>query len=66
MIGCRSNTSDPVTANDYSSTWFNLYSQRMDPARTKREAAFIAGRLPLDRFPRLLDLCCGQGRHAAA
>ena len=55
-----------TTTNDYSDTWFALYSQPIDAAQTERDAAFIAQHLPLDRFPRVLDLCCGQGRHSAA
>src|SRR5687767_2010583 len=56
----------PVTTNDYSDTWYALYSQPIDAAQTERETAFLARHLPLDRFPRVLDLCCGQGRHSAA
>jgi SAM-dependent methyltransferase len=31
---------------------------------TAKEVAFLARQLPLPRYQRILDLCCGYGRHA--
>jgi SAM-dependent methyltransferase len=31
---------------------------------TQKEVAFLARQLPLPRYTRVLDLCCGYGRHA--
>jgi SAM-dependent methyltransferase len=36
----------------------------MPDEASQTEAAFVLRHLPPDRFPRLLDLCCGPGRHA--
>jgi SAM-dependent methyltransferase len=33
---------------------------------TQKEIDFLARQLPLPRFRRVLDLCCGYGRHALA
>lgn len=51
--------------NDYSGQWFELFAQEIPNAQTEREVAFIRRHLLPAMFPRLLDLCCGQGRHAA-
>jgi SAM-dependent methyltransferase len=52
--------------NDYSRRWFDAFAITIDPAQTSREADWIARVAPPTEFPRLLDLCCGTGRHAAA
>jgi len=48
----------------YSQAWFTTFLDTIDPAQTRREAEFVARQLPLPRFSRLLDICCGAGRHA--
>lgn len=48
-------------ANAYSATWHELFSERDDAERTAAEVAFIARVLPRGR---VLDACCGYGRHA--
>src|SRR5262245_7285210 len=50
----------------YSETWFRTFLDTIDPAQTLHEAKFVARRLPLPRHRRVLDICCGPGRHAAA
>jgi SAM-dependent methyltransferase len=35
-----------------------------DAARTVAEAEFVTRRLPLPAYRRVLDACCGRGRHA--
>jgi SAM-dependent methyltransferase len=53
-----------VTRNDFSSTWYTVFLETMPLAATEAEIAFVLRHLPPARFPRLLDLCCGPGRHA--
>lgn len=38
----------------------------MPTERSVREASSVAAICPADRFPRVLDLCCGSGRHCRA
>lgn len=52
--------------SDYSPTWYELFLQPIPAEQTEREAAFVARWLPLPAYRALLDLCCGQGRHARA
>ncbi|MFA5890031.1 MAG: class I SAM-dependent methyltransferase [Actinomycetota bacterium] len=50
--------------NEYTPRWFHVFSETIPEEWTAREVAAVAERLPLARFPRILDLCCGAGRHA--
>lgn len=50
--------------NTYSHHWFEVFVPGTGE-RTEREVRFLARHLPVARFPRVLDLCCGTGRHAA-
>jgi hypothetical protein len=52
--------------NQYSTTWFEVFLQPIQPVQTEREIAFIARWLPPPAYMTVLDLCCGQGRHARA
>lgn len=54
---------DPVT-NGYSALWFRLFMPLQTEELTQREVAFLARQLPLPHHRRVLDLCCGYGRHA--
>ena len=59
--------SDPSRVNEaesYSDTWFATFLDSIQPQQTENEMAFLTGLLPLPRFARLVDLCCGSGRHA--
>ncbi len=52
------------------SRWFNtdyltLYRHR-DLAEAERQVQFLSSLAPADRFPRVLDVGCGAGRHLAA
>jgi|GEM_PF-485924 len=48
----------------YSSIWFELFLEPIQPVRTAAEVAFVARHLPLPTYQSVLDLCCGWGRHA--
>jgi SAM-dependent methyltransferase len=51
--------------NRYSPRWAQVFLLTHDAAQTQREADFLRRQLPLPRFARVLDVCCGVGRHAA-
>jgi SAM-dependent methyltransferase len=53
-----------MTTNDYSSTWFELFLESIQPVQTEAEIAFITRQLPNPPYLRVLDVCCGPGRHA--
>ena len=53
-----------MTTNTYSSIWFQLFMPRQTEELTRNEVAFLTRQLPLPRYRRVLDLCCGLGRHA--
>lgn len=50
--------------NAYSRLWFELFMPLQTEESTQKDAAFLARQLPLPRHRRILDLCCGYGRHA--
>ncbi len=52
-------------ANSYSADWYTIFLDSIPAGLTQVEVAFIERQLPLDEFPRVLDLCCGPARHAA-
>ena len=54
----------PVTPNAYSSLWFRLFMPLQTEESTRKDVAFLARQLPLPRYRRILDVCCGYGRHA--
>lgn len=47
----------------YSPLWFRTFLQDVDAAITDREVAFVQRRMSPASHPRVLDLCCGPGRH---
>ena len=49
--------------NRYSTTWFELFLQPIQAAQSELEIGFITRYLPRPAYRRVLDLCCGQGRH---
>lgn len=53
-------------ANVYSPRWFEFFHVGIPAGRTECETAFIASICPRPEFTRVLDLCCGMGRHARA
>ena len=58
---------DPARAgvNGFSPRWFSTFMHTMPERWTRAEVDGVCRRLPVGRFPRLLDVCCGTGRHAA-
>jgi SAM-dependent methyltransferase len=52
-----------VTPNAYSALWFRLFMPLQTEESTRADVAFLARQLPLPRYRRILDLCCGYGRH---
>jgi SAM-dependent methyltransferase len=53
-----------MMTNAYSSQWFQVFMPLQSEEMTAKEVAFLARQLPLPRYRRVLDLCCGYGRHA--
>jgi len=54
-----------MPANIYSPRWFQLFMPMQTEEWTEKDVAFLARQLPLPSYRRVLDLCCGYGRHAA-
>jgi SAM-dependent methyltransferase len=44
--------------------YLNVYGHTFTEERAEKEAAFVASALGLKPGARVLDLCCGQGRHS--
>jgi SAM-dependent methyltransferase len=52
-----------VGESTYSRRWFETFLGRIEASVVEREIAFLKRQLPANG--RVLDLCCGPGRHAA-
>jgi SAM-dependent methyltransferase len=52
--------------NVYFRRWFEFFHIGVDEARTMQETMFICRCAPLPNFRKVLDACCGMGRHARA
>jgi SAM-dependent methyltransferase len=50
--------------NAYSTRWFEFFHVGISEARTTQETTFICRCAPLPHFRKVLDVCCGMGRHA--
>lgn len=55
-----------VDPNSYSPAWFAHFHEGIPEVRTAQELGFVSHHCPLPSFPRVLDVCCGMGRHAHA
>lgn len=55
---------DRAVANDYSRQWFEVFLETVPSEGTAKEVEGVRARLPLPDFRRVLDVCCGSGRHA--
>lgn len=51
-------------SNEYTETWFELFLAGIPEEKTASEVAFLQRQLPQPDYRRVLDLCCGGGRHA--
>jgi SAM-dependent methyltransferase len=54
----------PITFFDED--YLKIYAPQLTEERSEKETGFIAGALDLPRGATVLDLACGQGRHAIA
>jgi SAM-dependent methyltransferase len=52
--------------NVYSGQWFEFFHIGIDESRTIQETTFVCRCAPLPDFRKVLDVCCGMGRHARA
>jgi SAM-dependent methyltransferase len=52
--------------NAYSHRWFRFFHVGIAETRTAREIDFVCACAPLPFFRKVVDLCCGMGRHARA
>jgi SAM-dependent methyltransferase len=52
--------------NAYSPRWFKFFHIGIDETRTTQEIALVCAWAPLPCFRRVVDVCCGMGRHARA
>jgi SAM-dependent methyltransferase len=50
--------------NAYSPRWFEFFHVSISQARTMQETEFVTRCAPLPSFRKVLDACCGMGRHA--
>lgn len=49
--------------NTYSRRWFEFFHVGIDDARTIQETEFVCRCALLRDFRKILDMCCGMGRH---
>ena len=52
-----------MQANSYSQRWFEFFHANIAEERTTTEVDFICASAPLPGFRKVLDVCCGMGRH---
>ena len=48
----------------YSESWYGTFMPNYSDKRTQNEIKFITSFLPLSSYQRVLDVCCGTGRHS--
>jgi SAM-dependent methyltransferase len=52
--------------NSYSHRWFKFFHIGIPETRTTQEVDFVCACAPLPCFRKVVDVCCGMGRHARA
>ncbi|MBA3834095.1 MAG: class I SAM-dependent methyltransferase [Chthoniobacterales bacterium] len=52
--------------NAYSNRWFEFFHVGITETRTAQEVDFVCACAPLFSFRKVVDVCCGMGRHARA
>src|ERR1700682_4584505 len=55
-----------AASNSYSQRWFETFHAGIAEERTNKEVEFLCACAPLPDFRKVLDVCCGMGRHARA
>src|SRR5438128_915199 len=55
-----------MQANSYSAQWFKFFHAGIGQERTTKEVEFVCASAPMPAFRKVLDICCGMGRHARA
>src|SRR5437588_4126240 len=55
-----------IEPNAYSHHWFKFFHIGIAEARTSRDVDFVCTCAALQGFRRVIDVCCGMGRHARA
>jgi SAM-dependent methyltransferase len=50
--------------NSYSPRWFKFFHFGIAESRTTQEIDFVCACAPLPGFRKVVDVCCGMGRHA--
>jgi SAM-dependent methyltransferase len=50
--------------NAYSHRWFRFFHFGIAESRTNQEVDFVCTCAPLPSFRKVVDVCCGMGRHA--
>jgi SAM-dependent methyltransferase len=53
-----------VQPNAYSHRWFKFFHIGIAEPRTTQEIEFVCACAPLPCFSKVVDVCCGMGRHA--
>lgn len=51
-------------ANEYSKLWFEVFMKGKNVSDTEIEVNFLKKHLPMPNYKKILDLCCGYGRHS--
>ncbi|HEX6307408.1 MAG TPA: class I SAM-dependent methyltransferase [Longimicrobiales bacterium] len=55
----------PLSASaPYSPLWYSTFLDTIPDTQTAAEVSFLQRQLPVGEFRRIMDLCCGSGRHA--
>ena len=62
----RRYSEDMPVPNAYSSRWFESFQVGIAETGTEKEVAFICACASQPQFRKVLDVCCGMGRHARA
>ncbi|HEY7567275.1 MAG TPA: class I SAM-dependent methyltransferase [Gemmatimonadaceae bacterium] len=53
-----------MPSHEYSPAWYSTFLDTIPIGQTEREVAFISRQMPLESHGKVLDVCCGPGRHA--
>lgn len=56
--------SEPWYASAFDEEYYDAFHPMLTPEVTREETDFLLEKLALPEGARILDLCCGQGRHA--